>query len=45
MKGPTDFLDVQIVDFMKRDEGLTMYRETTIVSRIDNSIDFVPPLV
>lgn len=38
-------IDIQIVDFMKRDEGHSMYRETKIVSIIDKSIDVVPPLI
>ena len=38
-------LDVQVYDFMKRDVGHLMYRETKIISKIDNSIDVVPPLV
>ena len=38
-------LDAQIIDFMKHDEGHVMYRKTTIISVIDNSVDIVPPLV
>lgn len=38
-------LDLQIMDFMKHDQEFTMYRETKIISVIDNSIDVVPPLV
>ena len=38
-------LDLQIMDFMKQDEGFVMCRETKIISVIDNSIDIVPPLV
>ena len=40
-----DCLDVQIIDFMKRDQGQQIYRETKIVSVIDNSLDIVPPVV
>ena len=38
-------LDLQVMDFMRRDEGHVMYREMKIVSVIDKSIDVVPPLV
>mmetsp|Transcript_9867 Transcript_9867/g.13456 ORF Transcript_9867/g.13456 Transcript_9867/m.13456 type:complete len:198 (-) Transcript_9867:1194-1787(-) len=45
MIGESSQLDVQIMDFMKYDEAFTMYRETKIISVIDNSIDIVPPVV
>ena len=40
-----DFFDPQIIDFMKHDEAFTMYRETKIISVIDDSMDIVQPLI
>ena len=42
LKGVNDCsLDIQISDFMKYDEAMTMYRETKIISIIDKSMDIV----
>jgi len=38
-------LDVSVIDFAAKDESFTAYREVKIVSKIDNSLDVVPPLV
>jgi len=44
-KGSDDAVDVAIIDFVKRSELQNMYREQPIVSRVDNSLDIIPPLV
>lgn len=38
-------LQVCIIDFVKKSELEMLYREQHIVSRVDNSLDIVPPLI